>query len=102
MDSVPASAYHAATRRSDRLPCPGSSGVEQWIENPRVGGSIPPPGTILIYKNQVLARFFVEREAVLNVLGYHSGIYVGVPPAGSIEETLCDVRLRGRSKSELI
>jgi hypothetical protein len=27
------------------LPCPGSSGVEQWIENPRVGGSIPPPGT---------------------------------------------------------
>ena len=26
-------------------PCPGSSGVEQWIENPRVGGSIPPPGT---------------------------------------------------------
>src|SRR6056297_958339 len=28
-----------------RHPCPGSSGVEQWIENPRVGGSIPPPGT---------------------------------------------------------
>jgi hypothetical protein len=28
-----------------RFPCPGSSGVEQWIENPRVGGSIPPPGT---------------------------------------------------------
>jgi hypothetical protein len=22
--------------------------VEQWIENPRVGGSIPPPGTINI------------------------------------------------------
>ncbi len=29
----------------DDLPCPGSSGVEQWTENPRVGGSIPPPGT---------------------------------------------------------
>jgi hypothetical protein len=28
------------------LACPGSSGVEQWIENPRVGGSIPPLGTI--------------------------------------------------------
>ena len=27
-------------------PCPGSSGVEQWTENPRVGGSNPPPGTI--------------------------------------------------------
>ena len=26
--------------------CPGSSGVEQRIENPRVGGSNPPPGTI--------------------------------------------------------
>ena len=26
-------------------PCPGSSGVEQWTENPRVGGSNPPPGT---------------------------------------------------------
>jgi hypothetical protein len=25
----------------------GSSGVEQWTENPRVGGSNPPPGTIL-------------------------------------------------------
>ena len=25
--------------------CPGSSGVEQWTENPRVGGSNPPPGT---------------------------------------------------------
>ncbi len=29
-----------------RHQCPGSSGVEQRIENPRVGGSIPPPGTI--------------------------------------------------------
>ena len=26
--------------------CPGSSGVEQRTENPRVGGSNPPPGTI--------------------------------------------------------
>ncbi len=32
-------------------PCPGSSGVEQWIENPRVGGSIPPLGTIYILKS---------------------------------------------------
>ena len=31
--------------KRSRFPCPGSSGVEQWIENPRVGGSIPPPGT---------------------------------------------------------
>ena len=23
--------------------------VEQGIENPRVGGSIPPPGTILVF-----------------------------------------------------
>ncbi len=30
------------------LPRPGSSGVEQWTENPRVGGSNPPPGTIFL------------------------------------------------------
>ena len=35
--------------------CPGSSGVEQWIENPRVGGSIPPLGTIFTNKNNDLA-----------------------------------------------
>jgi hypothetical protein len=35
--------------------CPGSSGVEQWIENPRVGGSIPPLGTIFNNKNNGLA-----------------------------------------------
>ena len=28
--------------------CPGSSGVEQWTENPRVGGSNPPPGTTFL------------------------------------------------------
>ena len=35
--------------------CPGSSGVEQWIENPRVGGSIPPLGTIFKNNNSDLA-----------------------------------------------
>ena len=34
---------------------PGSSGVEQRIENPRVGGSIPPPGTILRICQRILA-----------------------------------------------
>ncbi len=34
--------------------CPGSSGVEQWIENPRVGGSIPPLGTIFTNNNSDL------------------------------------------------
>ena len=32
-------------------PCPGSSGVEQWTENPRVGGSNPPPGTTETQQN---------------------------------------------------
>ncbi len=27
---------------------PDSSGVEQWTENPRVGGSNPPLGTIIV------------------------------------------------------
>ena len=34
--------------------CPGSSGVEQRIENPRVGGSNPPPGTTFPHKNQLV------------------------------------------------
>jgi hypothetical protein len=38
--------------KRSRFPCPGSSGVEQWIENPRVGGSIPPPGTTKSKKKQ--------------------------------------------------
>ena len=47
------------TSRPERLaalPCPGSSGVEQWIENPRVGGSIPPPGTTFTKENSGLDR----------------------------------------------
>ena len=42
-------------------PCPGSSGVEQWIENPRVGGSIPPPGTIFTskYNRLAIAQFLL-------------------------------------------
>ena len=42
------------TRTMIVLPCPGSSGVEQWIENPRVGGSIPPLGTTFTNKNNGL------------------------------------------------
>ena len=40
---------------------PGSSGVEQRIENPRVGGSIPPPGTIFtnIYNSIAIAQFLL-------------------------------------------
>ena len=51
MDSVWSSSYHASTQEGRAfIPCPGSSGVEQWIENPRVGGSIPPPGTIQLFE----------------------------------------------------
>ena len=44
------------TRTMIVLPCPGSSGVEQWIENPRVGGSIPPPGTTFTNNINNLAK----------------------------------------------
>ena len=44
--------------------CPGSSGVEQWTENPRVGGSNPPPGTIFS-KNQTNFYYLNRRENVL-------------------------------------
>ena len=46
--------------------CPGSSGVEQRIENPRVGGSIPPPGTILLHFLPPVSRLMVSR-------GVHQG-----------------------------
>jgi hypothetical protein len=44
--------------KRSRFPCPGSSGVEQWIENPRVGGSIPPPGTTFqnIFNDLIFTR----------------------------------------------
>lgn len=43
---LPLSPKHLPPEALSLRPRPGSSGVEQWIENPRVGGSIPPPGTI--------------------------------------------------------
>ena len=44
--------------------CPGSSGVEQWIENPRVGGSIPPLGTIFKNKYNDLAERIARTSCV--------------------------------------
>jgi hypothetical protein len=40
--------------------CPGSSGVEQRIENPRVGGSNPPPGTTSKKHPVLVAGFFLD------------------------------------------
>ena len=47
--------YGAILKRPDhrkasafQTQCPGSSVVEQWIENPRVGSSILPLGTIFL------------------------------------------------------
>lgn len=36
--------------------CPGSSVVEQWIENPRVGGSTPPLGTT--FHSNLISQIF--------------------------------------------
>src|SRR6056297_2920009 len=54
-------------------PCPGSSGVEQWIENPRVGGSIPPPGTTKTQLLHGLMLHSLRRVNVMNWCGYHLG-----------------------------
>lgn len=45
--------------------CPGSSGVEQWIENPRVGGSIPPLGTI--FAHLYLRFIFIIKDLVFDL-----------------------------------
>ena len=49
-----------------RLFCPGSSGVEQWTENPRVGGSNPPPGTT--NSNKKLSKNKARGRILTNVL----------------------------------
>ena len=66
-------------------PCPGSSGVEQWIENPRVGGSIPPPGTIFLLHiahgnlNPLISLgYFISELHVLHILTTACQIFVGV------------------------
>ena len=46
--------------------CPGSSGVEQWTENPRVGGSNPPPGTIKKINSMLKYKFLVLLVILLN------------------------------------
>ena len=51
------------------LRCPGSSGVEQWIENPRVGGSIPPLGTNLYHKLQYVKGAALAARAFRSVPG---------------------------------
>ncbi len=52
------------TTEPPSVPCPGSSGVEQWIENPRVGGSIPPPGTIFAKLEQLLELRWLSTELI--------------------------------------
>ena len=53
--------------------CPGSSGVEQWTENPRVGGSNPPPGTI---KNGKYAK--LSRHCLVSVPAFYPKFYTEV------------------------
>ena len=45
--TAPRQGPRCSTRPGIAMASPGSSGVEQRIENPRVGGSNPPLGTIL-------------------------------------------------------
>ena len=58
-------------------PCPGSSGVEQWTENPRVGGSNPPPGTI-----QIKQVFDIAFKSIISIINIHLNIHLLplVPP----------------------
>ena len=49
---------HAKDHITSAFPrCPGSSAVEQGTENPCVGGSIPPPGTIFMFSFGFGQRF---------------------------------------------
>ena len=41
----------------------GSSVVEQWTENPRVGGSTPPLGTCKSCKSRIIVRKWLSGRA---------------------------------------
>ena len=47
--------------------CPGSSGVEQRTENPRVGSSNLPPGTILYFDEHYTKKFSATYLGIKNI-----------------------------------
>ena len=57
---------------------PGSSGVEQWTENPRVGGSNPPPGTIWIVK--MINLFYSNKSSEIRTHLFINPQRVVTPP----------------------
>ena len=78
---------------------PGSSGVEQRTENPRVGGSNPPPGTIKhhntlikpIWQGYVNPKFIVNRR--ISYYGFNYGIWYA-SAMGGIRDTVYELSLR--------
>ena len=71
------------SERQSPLPCPGSSGVEQWTENPRVGGSIPPPGTMRTPVTPLLCRIEF-REAQFARIYFADGVNNGTADLGDV------------------
>ena len=68
-------------------PCPGSSGVEQWTENPRVGGSNPPPGTTQIKQ---VSYFIYLNELSIIYIHLNTHLLPLVPPPNILD--YCRVR----------
>ena len=73
--------------------CPGSSGVEQWIENPRVGGSIPPLGTIFTKKYKDLAERIARISCVNQKHTKHTLFAVFVSGIAVLNTVLADAVL---------
>ncbi len=69
--------------------CPGSSGVEQGIENPCVGGSILPPGTIIFEKAEHSAVYVKNFAHILSkptLLHYTLPLIIACLIAGTIAQ----------------
>ena len=73
--------------------CPGSSGVEQWIENPRVGGSIPPLGTIFTNKYNDLTLRFARISCVNQKHTKHTLLAVFMSGIAMLNTVLADAVL---------
>src|SRR6056297_790228 len=86
-----------------RHPCPGSSGVEQWIENPRVGGSIPPPGTTP-FANQLIRLGFLRKPSGRRTwrrtfrYPFHTPRTVSTTSSGGSHESFGSTTQRPRSR----
>jgi hypothetical protein len=97
-------ACHAGGRGFEPLPgrqnnASVAQSVEQWTENPRVGGSIPPRGTIIFYVEGFPSG---QRGQTVNLLAQPSMVRIHLPPPYAKVVELADALDSGSSGSNTV